>query len=376
MDPNEKIQLDDITFDDVIAGDGVETITAEEPIAPAKEEEQPTETEDTLEDIGIEDNVEENEEEEEVEEDDYDENEEEDEEYEEDEYEDDNSADNSEGSVVNEILDKLGYDLEGDSYDDTSEGLAAMTADIASKMADDRIDEVLEAFPLVKKHLDYVLAGGQSQNFMEAYDPNLDYDQVVIEEDDYRSQKAILGDYLEMKGHDNEFIEEMLNDFEDTGKLYQKAEAARGALAKHQSKQREQMIENQRRETERITKQQEEFWNNVSDTIDDRDDFAGIAISKREKNKFFDYLSTPVTKEGYTQRDVDHANADMEVKLAIDYLMYKGFDLNGLISSKAKTQNAKTLRERIGRNEERVRSTRKSSRRSKNVDFDNLDLNI
>ena len=375
MDPNEKIQLDDITFDDVIAGDGVETITAEEPIAPAKEEEQPTETEDTLEDIGIEDNVEEKEEE--VEEDDYDENEEEeDEEYEEDEYEDDNSADNSEGSVVNEILDKLGYDLEGDSYDDTSEGLAAMTADIASKMADDRIDEVLEAFPLVKKHLDYVLAGGQSQNFMEAYDPNLDYDQVVIEEDDYRSQKAILGDYLEMKGHDNEFIEEMLNDFEDTGKLYQKAEAARGALAKHQSKQREQMIENQRRETERAQQQQEQFWNKVSDTIDDHDDFAGIAISKREKNKFFDYLSTPVTKEGYTQRDVDHANADMEVKLAIDYLMYKGFDLNGLISSKAKTQNAKTLRERIGRNEERVRSTRKSSRRSKNVDFDNLDLNI
>ena len=375
MDPNEKIQLDDITFDDVIAGDGVETITAEEPIAPAKEEEQPTETEDTLEDIGIEDNVEEKEEE--VEEDDYDENEEEeDEEYEEDEYEDDNSADNSEGSVVNEILDKLGYDLEGDSYDDTSEGLAAMTADIASKMADDRIDEVLEAFPLVKKHLDYVLAGGQSQNFMEAYDPNLDYDQVVIEEDDYRSQKAILGDYLEMKGHDNEFIEEMLNDFEDTGKLYQKAEAARGALAKHQIKQREQMIENQRRETERAQQQQEQFWNKVSDTIDDHDDFAGIAISKREKNKFFDYLSTPVTKEGYTQRDVDHANADMEVKLAIDYLMYKGFDLNGLISSKAKTQNAKTLRERIGRNEERVRSTRKSSRRSKNVDFDNLDLNI
>jgi hypothetical protein len=33
----------------------------------------------------------------------------------------------------------------------------------------------------------------------------------------------------------------MLNDFEDTGKLYAKAEAARGALAKHQTAKREQL---------------------------------------------------------------------------------------------------------------------------------------
>tara|TARA_R110002050_G_scaffold91973_1_gene192738 strand:- start:72 stop:707 length:636 start_codon:yes stop_codon:yes gene_type:complete len=211
---------------------------------------------------------------------------------------------------------------------------------------------------------------------MEAYDPNLDYDQVTIEEDDHRSQKAILGDYLELKGHDNDFIEEMLNDFEDTGKLYQKAEAARGALAKHQGKQREQMIETQNRETAQMKQKQENFWDNVSNTIEDSDSFAGISVPKRDKDKFFDYLSTPVTKEGYTQRDVDHSEADIEIKLAIDYLMYTGFDLSDIISNKAKTQNAKTLRERISKNEDRVKSTRKSARRSKNVDYDNLDLNI
>ena len=373
MDPNEKIQLDDITFDDVIGGEGVDTISTDE-IAPPQEDEKVIESteEDTLEDIGLDDDVIEDDETDEVIEDS-----EEKEEEEEDELEEDDSYEDGESvSIVGEVLDKLGYDLEGDNYDDTSEGLANMTADIASKIADDRIDEVLEAFPLVKKHLDYVLAGGQSQNFMEAYDPNLDYDQVTIEEDDHRSQKAILGDYLELKGHDNAFIEEMLNDFEDTGKLYQKSEAAREALAKHQSKQREQMIVRQERQTADLQKRQEAFWSGVSDAIEDSDSFAGISVPKREKNKFFDYLSTPVTKEGYTQRDVDHSNADIEIKLAIDYLMYTGFDLSDIISSKAKTQNAKTLRERISRNEDRVKSTRKSTRRSKNVDYDNLDLNI
>jgi hypothetical protein len=66
----------------------------------------------------------------------------------------------------------------------------------------------------------------------------------------------------------------------------------------------------------------------------------------------------------------------MEIKLAIDYLMYTGFDLSEVISSKAKTQNAKTLRERLGKNEDRVKSTRKSSRRNSKLDLDSLDLSL
>ena len=251
-----------------------------------------------------------------------------------------------------------------------------MTQDLASQLADDRIDEVLEAFPLVKKHLDYVLAGGNSQQFMEAYDPNLDYNNVKLEEDDYRAQKAILGDYLHLKGHDTEFINEMLNDFEDTGKLYQKSEAARAALAKNQNAQRERMVAQQRQQQAELQETQQKFWGNISNTLDESNSFAGISIPNKEKNKFFDYLSTPVTKEGHTQRDLDHAQADLDVKLAIDYLMYTGFDLSQLIDSKAKTQNAKTLRERISANEDKVKSTRRSTRQSKTVDYDNLDLNI
>ena len=367
MDPNEKIQLDDITFDDVIAGDGVETMPEPE-VAPL--EESPSEPEASEEPI-LDDVIGE-----EVEEEEEDEGDEKEQEEVEDDQEDDDQEESEGLTIVGEVLDKLGYDLEQGNYEDTPDGLANMTADIASEMADDRIDEVLEAFPLVKKHLDYVLAGGESQKFMEAYDPNLDYEQVKIEEDDHRSQKAILGDYLELKGHANEFIEELLNDFEDTGKLYAKAEAARSALAKHQTATRDQLITQQKEETNRQREELNDFWGNVSETIEDSDSFAGIAVPKRDKAKFFDYLSTPVNRQGQTQRDVDHAGADMEIKLAIDYLMYTGFDLSDIISNKAKTQNAKTLRERIGKNEDRVKSTRKSSRRNSKLDLDSLDLSL
>jgi hypothetical protein len=205
MNPNEKIQLDDITFDDVIAGDGVDTIQVED-VAPIEE---PVKEETTLE-VDLEENevVDDKKEiEDTLEEDSKDDTESE-----------DDLKDEEDSTVVSEVLTKLGYELDGE-YEDTADGLAKMTKDVADKMADTRIDEVLENFPLVKKHLEYVLAGGESNNFMQAYDPRSDYNKISLAEDDSRSQKAILSDYFTTKGHDKEFIEEMLEDYEDSGKL-------------------------------------------------------------------------------------------------------------------------------------------------------------
>ena len=374
MEPNEKIQLDDITFDDVIGGGGVTTIPdTEEPLEP-QEEQELEELEDVEED-GYDELA--------IESDDEDEDEYEDDEYEEEEDDDDIDDDNldpndyKDDSVVSEIMDKLGYDIEDGDYDDTPEGIAELTTDIASQIADDRIDEVMEAFPLVKQHLDYVLAGGDSQRFMEANDPTKDYSLLEIDENDTRTQKQLLSNYFATKGHDKEFIEEMVNDFEDTGKLYTKAEAAKTALSNLQTAQRSQMVEEQRHQQAAQEEKLTEFWNGVADTIEESKEFAGISVPDRDKNKFFDYLSTPVTREGQTQRDIDHQDADMDIKLAIDYLMYKGFDLGGLVETKAKTQNARSLKDRISRNEDSVKSTRRSSRRKGgNVDLENLDLSL
>ena len=376
MQPNEKIQLDDITFDDVIGGGGVSTTPEiEEPLEP-QEEQELEELEDVEEDESNEELAIESDEDEEYEEDNEEEYEEQEEEDEED--EDLNPEDNFEDdSVISEIMDKLGYDVENANYEDTPEGIAELTSDIASQIADDRIDEVMEAFPLVKEHLDYVLAGGDSQKFMEANDPNKDYNLLEIDENDIGIQKQLLSNYFATKGHDKEFIEEMVNDFEDTGKLYSKAEAAKTALSNLQEAQRSQMVEEQRQQQAVQEEKLTEFWNGVADTIEESAEFAGISVPDRDKNKFFDYLSTPVTQEGQTQRDIDHQDADMDIKLAIDYLMYKGFDLGGLVETKAKTQNARSLKDRISRNEESVKSTRRSSRRKGgNVDLENLDLSL
>jgi len=364
---HDEIALDDITIDDVVSADPVDSITDgvdlpdAEPVKEETEEvqEEPQdEVEETSEEFLEHDPEEEQEEEEE-----------EAEETEEDDGED------GEPTVVSEILEKLGYEP-SDEYDDTPEGLLQMTKDVSSQMADDRIDEVLSNFPLVKQHLEYVLQGGESNQFMAAHDPRADYGEFELRENDTASQKVILANYFELKGHDKEFTNELLEDYEDSGKLFNKAAAAKDALSKYQEQQRESMYEQQREQSQKKSEQQQEFWNGIADTIKDSQEFAGITIPEREKSKFFNYISQPVNNDGLTQRDLDHTEADMDVKLAIDYLMYKGFNLNDLINKKANTKSVRTLRDKISSGEERVKSARKAQRRTTKFDVDDLDLDI
>ena len=237
--------------------------------------------------------------------------------------------------------------------------------------------QLFNKFPLIQQHLEYVLSGGDSQEFMKAYDPQLDYDKITISEDDARSQKAILSNYFSTKGHDEAFVKEMVDDYEDSGKLYQKAEAAKKALATMQVKQRQELVKSQKEQQEKQLKKQDEFWNWVYETLEKNQEFAGLSVPVKEKSKFFDYLSKPVTQEGHTQRDLDHSDASLDVKLAIDYLMYKGFNLDKIINTKVKTKKAQSLRDKISKNQETVKSARKVSRKKGgSVDVEDLNLDL
>ena len=66
----------------------------------------------------------------------------------------------------------------------------------------------------------------------------------------------------------------------------------------------------------------------------------------------------------------------MDVRLAIDYLMFKGFKLNDIIKAKAKTETAKTLRKQIRSNKTTSVKGAKGVGKTKSTDLDNLDLSL
>jgi hypothetical protein len=367
----EKLSISDITFDDFI-GDGLET----------KENETNTASDE------LEDDIKNKSSKDEDEDDDITSSEEEDDEEgddepskpsrkntkEEDDDEVDNSTDDeSESSIAQSIAKALGYDLEN-NYADTEEGLIEFTKDIAQNIAEDQIQELFGQFPLVQKHLDYVLAGGDSEQFFQAYNPGMDYNQMEIDKNDSRMQKMLISDYFKSKGHDDEFIKDMLEDYEDTGKLYDKATVAQKQLAAIQSKEREQLVEMQKQQQTEYRQKQQEFWEGVANTIDEGKEFAGIKIPEKEKSKFFDYISAPVNKQGNTKRDMDYGNAPLETKLAIDYLLYKGFNLSDIITTKAKSESANNLRSKLQLGQEKLRNQGMVDKKIKKFDPDQLDV--
>lgn len=366
----QKLNIADITFDDFI-GDGLNTLDEKEEAPKDEVKDEELEEEEESDDSEVSSSKK-----------DEDDDDDDDEELQSKKYgrdaqgdeDDDVEEDEEGGSVANSIAKALGYEIENE-YADTEEGLIEFTKDIAQNIAEDQLNELFQQFPLVQKHLDFVLAGGDSEKFFQAYNPNMDYSQYEIDQNDSRTQKAFVAEYFKTKGHDEEFIKDMLEDYEDSGKLYDKAVVAQKQLAAIQSREREQIVEQQKREREQQEKQQQEFWENVAATIDQGKEFAGIRIPEKEKAKFFDYISAPVDKSGRTRRDMDYANSELDVKLAIDYLMYKGMNLQDIITTKAKTESVKNLRDRIQRNEERVKNYGKVEKnKTKKFDPDQLDM--
>lgn len=372
-DPNNKLDFSAISFDNVI-GDGAPGLDAAEQLEPQDVEDSYEEEYDEVDNELDEDVAE-------YEDDDDDHGDEDHEDYVDEDYDDDNDEYTVEddldedASIADQISNVLGFEPEYE-YDDTVEGLTEYVKDMAQEVAEDQIEDLFRQFPEVQQHLDYVLAGGDSGQFFQAYNPQLDYGNLRVEEGDIGVQKALLAQYFETKGHPEEFIEEMLNDYEDTGKLYNKAQIAQQELASLQQQQRQQMFEQQQQEYAQFQAEQEEFWEGVADVIESGNSFGGVTIPDVEKANFFEYISAPVNDAGQTQRDLDYAESDMDIKLAMDYLLYSGFDLESIINTKARTQSARNLRERIISNEERVRSAKGAQRRKQQAfDPDQLDIN-
>lgn len=364
---DDKLNFSDITFDDFV-GDGLEIKTDDKD--PKNQKDQNDGLDDDQDDSIDDDNIDDTE--------DVDDNNDDDEELEEDsddsEGSDDEGSEDEEDSLFSNIAKAIGVELENE-YEDSEEGMVEFTKDIAQNLAEEQLQALFAQFPLVQKHLDFVMAGGDPEKFFETYNPQADYSKMELEENDSRTQKALLTEFFKTKGHDESFIKEMIEDYEDSGKLYAKANAAKTQLSQMQESQRGQLVERQKQERARQIDEQNKFWEGVADTIEKGKEFAGIRIPEKEKSKFFDYISQPVDKSGKTKRDDDYSKADLEVKLAIDYLMFKGFKLQDIIQTKARTESASSLREKIKKADEaRLRGGSGNTGKSKKFDVDQLDM--
>lgn len=252
-----------------------------------------------------------------------------------------------EESIITELQAKLGYDLEGE-FEESIDGLTEFTKATAEKMAQEQMQNVFSAFPDVQEYLNYRANGGDPKNYFQTAAPEVDYTTLEITSEDTTTQKKVVGEFLRAQGFENDEITETLEDYEDAGILERHAKKALTRLKSDQVKRKEQLIKEQQAQAEQQAQENERMWNEISSTINEGS-LKGITVPERDKKRFFDWMASPIDREGNSQRSIDRAKLDQETLLALEYIVYKGFDLSKLIASGATTQKAKSLRSKLSK---------------------------
>ena len=165
-------------------------------------------------------------------------------------------AEESEESEENEfsvfaklLAEKELLDLNEEEFEPTEEGLI----DAFASTIESRVKEEIELFQKSlpgegKELLNHLMRGGKVSDFTEVYSAP-DMTNIEIKGDsNINNQRAVLKEFLRLRGDNQEDIEETIQDYEDLGKLERQAERAQERLASYYEHQKEQLAQRQQQE--------------------------------------------------------------------------------------------------------------------------------
>ena len=198
------------------------------------------------------------------------------------------------------LSEKLGWSIdEDDEIPQTAEELVKYFQDIIEEesrptYANDEVARLDE----------YVKNGGDIKTYL-TIDAELNLDEIEIE-DDEANQKLVLKEFLKEKGFNAKSIEKKLQKYADAGLLEDEAEDALEALKEIREQKKEQLLADQKKQSEEQTKRQQEFFNTVVSEIKGLDNIRGIKIPEKDKKTLMDYMFKP-DSDGVTKYQKDYA---------------------------------------------------------------------
>ena len=198
------------------------------------------------------------------------------------------------------LSEKLGWSIdEDDEIPQTAEELVKYFQDIIEEES-----KPTYANDEVARLDEYVKNGGDIKTYLKI-DAELNLDEIEIE-DDEANQKLVLKEFLKEKGFSSKSIEKKLQKYADAGLLEDEAEDALEALKEIREQKKEQLLADQKKQSEEQAKRQQEFFNTVVSEIKGLDNIRGIKIPEKDKKTLMDYMFKP-DSDGVTKYQKDYA---------------------------------------------------------------------
>lgn len=236
----------------------------------------------------------------------------------------------------------IDYD-ESDEIEDSEEGIAQIIEKTLDKREKKRLESKSE---ILRKAIEFEENGGSFEEFINIYYNEVDYDSVIIEEDNVDIQKAVLIDYLKLQEESDEDIEELLEKYETSGILETESKRALKKLQKISKENKEAKIEEKKKE--KILKEQniKTEWENLKKSLDEKEEIKGFKLTPKLKEKLWDHIYKPV-KDGKSQLKLNNEN-NKDAQFLYAYLDLIGWDLSKLEKS-VETKITSNLRKTLGK---------------------------
>lgn len=277
--------------------------------------------------------------------------------------------------VISGLKTRLGFDFGEEEFEDTPEGVIELMNRAADKKAELLIDKFVEENPQAADFWKYLRAGGNPEQYIKVKSPEINYlDIQEVSDDDAPTQERLVRDNLRASGETDEAINEAIEEYKAAGILAGEAKRALSRLQRDQKGQQENLVKQQEAQAAELKRQRDEYFEGLNQEIKKAKDFKGLPITEKDKDDFFAFIKP--SESGVSEYAKKIGDLGNEELLALQYLVYRNFDLSKLIKIKSSTDKAKTFSEMLKKGGKDTPSGTRRERNSSTVSVEDLDLSL
>jgi len=269
--------------------------------------------------------------------------------------EEDENEENEFSVFAKLLAEKELLDLNEEEFEPSEEGLIDAFASTIESRVKEEIELFQKGLPSEGKELlTHLMRGGKVSDFTEVYSAP-DVTNIAIKGDsNIRNQRAVLQEFLRLRGDSQEDIEETVQDYEDLGKLERQAERAQQRLVSYYDHEKQQLAVRQERENAQKEQKRQEVLQTIENTVTTAEEIKGFPMTRKAKKDLLSYMTdTSVKIDGPNgpqyvtkfQADEMEAGKDVNDFILRAYLRMTDFNLDKVktkttsdFSSKLKTQ--------------------------------------
>lgn len=257
-----------------------------------------------------------------------------------------------EGSIIDLIQKKVGYDLVDDEgnklqFDDSPDGLARYIESVVevakTESQEETTNQMLDELMSTHPELPMILQHLKTYGSLEGYNSTVDYTSIQVNESNVQLQEQLVYSDLINSGVNESVAMEMITLFKNKGELLNQARNSLLKLQNHQMQQYQQMQQEQEYRQEQERARVGQMWNEVESYLD-KGNVKGYTIPTNEKVSFAKYLAED-TGNGLSQDMIDAQNLDIETRMLLSYFRFKKFDLTALVREAVGEAKVNSLKE-------------------------------